>query len=49
MLSFADRAGGGTMVTLSFNRETLLGMTCEAAAGDSDDQRMAALTRAGSV
>jgi two-component system nitrogen regulation sensor histidine kinase NtrY len=47
-IAFADRPGGGTIVTLSFDTELLAGMASEADDADSADPRPAALTRTGS-
>jgi two-component system nitrogen regulation sensor histidine kinase NtrY len=46
-IAFADRKGGGTVVTICFDTEQLAGMASEAGPGDDSEPRPAALTRTG--
>src|SRR5262249_3946645 len=44
-IAFADRKGGGTVVTICLDSEALAGMASEADPGDDAEARPAALTR----
>ena len=46
-IGFADRKGGGTVVTICFDTEQLAGMASDADPGDTNEPRPAALTRTG--
>ncbi|MET0308870.1 MAG: ATP-binding protein [Sphingomonas sp.] len=48
-ISFGDRAGGGTLVTICFDTQALDDLATDPADQDSSDPRPAALTRTGST